>query len=313
MKELQMPPAIKGKFNLSLTHSNYQSLLNKADTLVCNEDNLEEVKEFLNNIRAGAKETERVHKEGKAEAWKVCTEWDSAKRVFISMWQELENKIQPKYAKVCRDIEERKVSQERERARVAAIRSGIDNNLIKFSSQIASCSTSKELVSVERMINLEKTRKDNYEEFFDLAVSKFSELNSQLAVQKEKIKELERLEELEKKEKDETLILEIKEKKDEIKDIIDESKISIQEKAIDTSLNVVDLAEEVFAEVKPRRSVWVWEAKNLKETLKKMPDWVELTTNDEKINDYLKAKKSEGIHGEDFEFAGIRFYLKKTY
>ena len=46
-----------------------------------------------------------------------------------------------------------------------------------------------------------------------------------------------------------------------------------------------------------------------------MPDWVELKTLDNKIDEYLKTKKAEGIAKgvEDFEFAGIRFFLEKTY
>ena len=44
-----------------------------------------------------------------------------------------------------------------------------------------------------------------------------------------------------------------------------------------------------------------------------MPDWVVLTINEEKIDEYLKAKKAEGIEGDSFEFAGITFYAEKTY
>ncbi len=78
-------------------------------------------------------------------------------------------------------------------------------------------------------------------------------------------------------------------------------------------MNTVIEPEIILPTVKARRSVWKWEVSDIKETSKKMPDWTIVKPNEEKIDEYLKAKKAEGINGEEFSFAGIRFYLEKTF
>jgi hypothetical protein len=52
---------------------------------------------------------------------------------------------------------------------------------------------------------------------------------------------------------------------------------------------------------------------DIKETQKKMPNFVDLTPNKEKIDEYLKAKKAEGVSGDEFTVFGIKFYLKRTF
>lgn len=45
----QLPANITAKFNLAL--SSFQKIQDKANELVFNEDNLDEIQDFLNNIR----------------------------------------------------------------------------------------------------------------------------------------------------------------------------------------------------------------------------------------------------------------------
>ncbi len=80
-----------------------------------------------------------------------------------------------------------------------------------------------------------------------------------------------------------------------------------------TSYAGAEVAEEILPQVKAKRSTWTWEVINIEEVRKKMIGWTEIVTKDDKIDEYLKAKKAEGILVEDFIFAGVRFFLNKTY
>lgn len=313
----QLPATIVGKFNLALTQSKFQELQNKADSLVYNEDNLEEISNFLKSLRGVEKAITQTHSEGKAEALRIGREWDSAKRLFIDQVAAIEHKPQAEYSRICREVENRRIAQETERRRKTSIRMGIENSSIKFASDIARCTSAADLTSVERLINLEKTRKDKYEEFYDEAVEKYNELNSLLATQKIQIKELEKIKEEEEKAETDEELLEIQDKKEAIIDKIEEAKIIVQETAINQTENDIEEVEVILPNVKARRSVFTWEVVDKKELIKKKPEWTEIIVKEELVDEYLKAylkeKKESKQAVEEFTFAGIKFYLKKTY
>src|SRR5665647_1330459 len=95
---LQVPAAIQGKFNIALTQSKFQQLANKADSLVYNEDNLQEIADFLKNLRAVKKAIDDTHKEVKAEALKIGRNWDAAKNTFTAQVVSIEEKPQAEYS-----------------------------------------------------------------------------------------------------------------------------------------------------------------------------------------------------------------------
>ena len=167
------------------------------------------------------------------------------------------------------------------------------------------------------MINLEKGKKDKYMEFIDDASAKFSELNGLLKDQKDVVRQLEAnakaLADAEKQKNDE-LAIQLMEQKQAIENKIEVNKIEVQEVAINQSVNrPAPVAEEVIPMVKARRTVWDWEVKDIRETAKKMPDWTSIEPKTDKIDEFLKAKKAEGIDSEEFTVAGIRFFLRKTF
>jgi hypothetical protein len=186
--------------------------------------------------------------------------------------------------------------------------------VIKFSESIANCETLEELTKVESMINLEKTRSLKYQEFLSEAVEKFNSLNSLVAKQKTHIKELTKMEE-DMKEADEDRRMELEEKKSQIEEQIHEGTINVQESAINSAVNESEYAETVSATVKARRTTWKWEVKDIKAAFKKMPSWVKMEIDEEKLKDYLKACKEQGQleDKEEFEFAGIRFFKQKLF
>lgn len=316
-EQVQSPAAIQGKFSIALTQSKFQELQNKADRLVYNEEHLEEISNFLKSLRSVGKAIDEVHRTGKSEALRISREWDAAKRVFMEQVSAVESKPQAEYSRICREIEERRMEQEREKQRKAQIKEGIETNALRFASDIAKCTTSQELAYVERIINLEKSKKAKYQEFLEEASARFTELNSQLALQKIQVKKLEELREKERlaaAKQDDAALIDLQEKREAVENKIEEAKIIVQETAINQSLpNEIEEAEVMFPTVRARRSVWTYEVKDIKETAKKMPAWTTISLIDEKVDEYLKAKKAEGISVEEFEFAGIRFFLKKTY
>jgi DNA repair exonuclease SbcCD ATPase subunit len=318
--QLQVPAVITGKFNLSLTESKFQTLQDEADRLIFSEENLDAIKSFLDRCRKVEKGIEATHKDGKAEALLVGRQWDSAKNSFMEMVAAIKTGPQEKYAAICNDITRRQQEQEKERQRVAQIKQGIESNAILFANKIANAITTEELTAIERNINLEKSYKHKYQEFLQEAVDRFSQLNSQLADQKKRIKELEELrrQELEaQKKKDDEALLAIRAKQEEVTAQVEETKVVVQETAINQAVNSAApvYAEEVLPQVKARRTTWKYEVLNINEVAKKSPHLVSIQINDDKVKEQLKTLKEAGNFDGKTEMVlnGIRFYEDKTF
>jgi hypothetical protein len=311
------PAVIKSKFDLALTQHKFQTLQTKADALVFNEDNLQEIADFLKSLKPIEKAINETHKVGKEDALRIGREWDAAKRDFLSMLSAIEEKPQNEYSRICKEVEQKRADAAKEKARIETIKNGIEANALNFASQIANCKSSEELTKLERAINLEKGRKEKYQEFADNAVERFNQLNSLLAEQKIEVRKLEKLEkeriEAEKQQDDEKL-LQIAEQKEVLETKIEEQKIVVQETAINQSLqDQFELAEILLPNVKAKRTTIEYEVVDIKETLKDKPEWVVLTPNKDALNEYTKFLKETSTKDVDFVINGIRFYTKKTY
>lgn len=317
--QLQVPAAIQGKFNIALTQSKFQQLANKADSLVYNEDNLEEIADFLKSLRSVKKAIEETHKEGKAEALKIGRDWDMAKNTFTNQVIAIEEKPQAEYSRICIEVDQRKRDAAIEKQRVVNIKQGIETNALKFATDIANCTTSDRLAYFERLINLEKGRKDKYAEFINDAVIRFNELNALLAAQKIEVKKLEeiRLQELEAaKAKDEEKMLLLQQQREASENRIEEAKIVVQETVINQATKVeISIADEIFPIVKSRRTTWKFEMINEKEVIKKSPELLIVSLNDEKVKIILQNLKDTHVLDDKTEYIlnGIRYWEQKTF
>lgn len=315
----QLPAVITGKFNIALTESKFQALADKASKLVYNEDNLEEIAEFLKNARAVKKAIADTHTEGKAEALKVGQQWDLAKRTFTDTVSAIEAKPQQEYTRICTEVQDRKIKQQQEQQRIQTIKTGIETNAITFAKQIAECTTSQQLTNIERTINLEKTRKDKYQEFLEEATNRYSELNSILANQKVIVKDLEenaRLQAEAKNKNDDAELLRLQEQQQLQEAKVEENKTVVQETAINQALKEeVPVAQEVLPEIKARRTTWKYEVVNEKEVMKKAPELVVFAIDEEKVKANLKLlKDSNQLEGKtELTINGIRYYEQKTF
>lgn len=315
-----LPAPIVGKFNLAMTESKFQALADEAATLIFNEDNISKIKDFLDRTRKVEKAIEQTHKEGKAEALEVGRQWDACKNAFLATALGVKEKPQAEYTRLCQEVESRKIAQANERARIDAIRNGIDSNAILFAKQIADCTTSAQLTAIESKINLEKTRKEKYQEFLPDAVTRFTELNTALANQKKVVKQLEenaRLQSLAKEQEDADVLMKLQQQQKEQEAQIQENAIKVQETAIDQSVNApaTEYVQEVLPTVSARRTVWKYEVINEKEVMKKAPDLVVFSIDEEKVKLMLKTMKDTNqLEGKtEMVVNGIRFYEHKTF
>jgi hypothetical protein len=315
----QLPAAITGKFNIALTQAGFQKLADKANSLVYTEDNLEAIALFLKDLRKVEKAINETHKEGKSEALKIGRDWDAAKNTFLSQLESVESLPQSKYTKLCQDIEERKRKEALEFQRKENIKQGIENNSVLFAKKIAECTTTQQLTEIERLINLEKSRKEKYMEFLDEAVIRFTELNTLLKDQKEtvrKLEEIKRQEEEAIKEQDDEKILQLQQQKEEAEAKIEENKVVVQETAINQSMNTdIPVAKEVFPTISARRTTWKYEMVSEKEVMKKAPELLVVSLDDDKVKQTLKTlKDTKQLEGKtELVLNGIRYFEVKTY
>lgn len=310
-----LPPAIVSKFNVALTSSKFQDIANEETTLVYNEDNVNQIKEFLDKTKKVTKAIEETHKTGKADALKIGREWDESRKVFLSQVDAITELPQRKYTELCNAIAKKQQEAAADKLRKENIQKGIETNAVTFAKQIADAKTTAELTRIESIINLEKGRKEKYQEFLPDAIEKFTALNANLKTQKEAVKELERLE-LEKQEAlssgNDEAALEIMERQEAVESKIEEQKINVQETAVNTTYKVIEV-ESVLPTVKAKRTTVKWEIKDLSIAAKKQPDWVKLTTVDEPIDKFMNDNKKTILEKGELEINGILFYAEKTY
>jgi hypothetical protein len=315
------PEIVKSKLQLALTkaETGIQALNNAERTLVFNEDedSLKKIAEFLTSIRKTISNLENAHSELKAPALKQCQMIDEGRRIIKSEIDLVYNRVYPKYDKIVKEVERRKAEDAARLQRETDIKDGINKNVLVFTDKIVQCKTSEEILAVENLINLEKTRKTKYDEFLPDAVEAFNKLGSLVASQKIKVRELEALQAKQKTVKSEEEKMELQEQIEDKKEAINEGLVNIQEHALDqaTSATTTQIAHQVHPTIKPRRTTWEVEVTDIKLLAKKMPHLVKLVVDEEKLADLLKSKKSEGAlkDGEELNLNGIRFYQKKIY
>lgn len=310
---------VKSNFNIELQKNKYSELQKKMNSIVVSEDNIEKVGELLTEFRKLYEVVKSVHKEKKKPFWDAGILYDTAKKDYDKLLNDLYSPLHNRYSKVVQEVEWRRKKEQAERDRKATIKNGIESNIMTFSAKIASCETSQDLIEIERKINLEggaAQAKTKYMEFLEEYQTRLKGLSTLIKDQKAKIKEIEKLQAKVAKLDDEYEQQELMEKIENINIAIDENKIRVQEDAVE-SATAVDVVEAVtmFPDVSARRSTWSYEVEDIKELQKKLPHLVKLVPDEEKIKELLKTKKTDGsLDGKDeVRYFGIKFYKKKLY
>ena len=320
MSELTTTPisseVTKAELTLSLSKDGlaYQKLLQDGENLKFTKDGLVEQGTSLKTLRLVQKKLDEMENPYTAN-WKL---WNSAKKSLTDPVADLLKRKEAEYRTLALEIEADKKKAEQERLRVSGIREAINTFFIGQSQAIAASQTLEELTGIEKLIGSHKANSSRYAEFLPELVEKASLLTPLIKTQKESIKKLEALKAAENAANeagDDQAVIDARESQELLTDKIQEMSIKVQEKAIGmaTKADVVEPEVVMPQSVSARRSVWTWEVVDIKETQKKMPNFVDLTPNKEKIDEYLKAKKAEGVSGDEFTVFGIKFYLKRTF
>jgi hypothetical protein len=314
---------IRAEFNVSLQRAElgYAALQNIKNNLVINEDNLTDIKNFLELVRKAKKVIEDTHKKEKAQYWEMCTKYDESKREMDKLFDGLMADVNAKYTNLCSAIERRRQEADAKRKKEDDIKKGIENNLLHYTQLIAEAKTSAQIVDIEKKLHLEKTRKDKYGEFLSLAIERYDTLAGLIKEQKVKVKALEVLTgklEKAKQDGDADAMLDLEQKIDDVKEAVAEGNINLQEYAINEATKVDDdiiNAEEILPAVKTRRTTIKSEAIDIKTLFKKLPHLVNLVLNDEEVKKFVKTKVAEGALNDvdEINVFGLRIYKEKLF
>lgn len=313
------PEVIKSKFDVALKKAQIgiQELINREAKLVYNEDNLEEIAKFIELGKKAKKIVEDQYTVIKAPVLRDYQNIDAGKREVILQISTPLTRAHEKYTALCKSVQERKKKAQGEKTRIDNIKKSIDSDVLVYTQKIAGATTSEDLNKIQQSINLAKGAKQGaarYQEFHPEMISKLEGLNASINEQKIKIKKLETLKAKEVS-ADENEQEEIKQEIQQVQSSIEESGILLQEIAIQQVTTPSYHAQEIFAEVKPKRSVWKWRVVDINIMAKKMPHLVQVVPCDDKIDDLLKSKKTDkSLEGSESHIVnGLEFYLEKTF
>lgn len=308
---------ITARFTKELTIIKYQEALQKFTSFQITPENIADAQEKMKRVRGFIRQLGAIKDEGKKSALLECRYWDSAYNNVLGPLQQLMAEKDTQLQTVTKKIAEENRKRDEERQRVANIEKDIDNTLLDFAKRIAGATKTDELVAIEKNLGSLKANKSRFQEFLPNFTDRCGELTPLIKKQKELIKELEDLERQRKeaeKADDDRKLLELQEKQEAITTSIEENQIIAQETAISQATRPdIVVAEPISQEVHYRRQTWKWEVKDIKELAKKAPHLVQILPDEEKIDELLKTKKSDGsLKGvEEQTVLGIRFYLEK--
>lgn len=311
----------KAEMTLALSKEGmaYQNLLQEGEDVVFTEDNVNEERSCIVNLRKVKKSLEDVVNPY-TEKWQG---FNAAKKSLLDPVLLLLTKKNNECKKVAQQIDEKNRKIKAENDRKDRIKTEIDTFFLDQSQAIAGAKTSEDLVSIEKRIGSHKANKSRYEEFLPTLIEKADELTPLIKTQKEAIKKLEDLKKQEEaalKSGDDQAVLDARDAQEAVTQKIDENKIVAQETAIgmtqSAGVSNGGYARPVTsAAPKARRTTWEMEMKDLKELLKKSPDLLDMTLNKEKAKVILKTLKDSGqLEGKtEITLNGVRYFEEKSY
>lgn len=318
-KQNLLPAVVEAKIALDLTkeEGNYQMVLKEAIEYEVEDENFENAQGFLKKIMKLLSYVEG-HRKDEKEYWleggRIV---DAAHKNFSIPFEEAKKSLQEKINVVGRRKEQEARKAKEEKERIELITNGINAFILDASAKIAAATTNEQLLSIERLINLEKGNKSRYQDHLPLLIERCNELTTKIKEQKELVKELEHVEE----EKNNALQAGNDEKAQELFQKSEVLGAKIEENAIlvqETASKSVILTEIVAPEIdmpNTRRKAWKFEVVDIKETAKKRPDLVDMSLNNKAVNEVLKTLKETGVLNGKTEFIlnGIRFFQDINY
>lgn len=318
-KEILTPTVVKTKLEATLIkiEAGIQTLNDEESKLVYNSDNLQEIADYVNKVKAAKAKVEKERVELKKPYKEGGETVDVGAKLVISELDKLLKKTGDKYTEMANEQARLKRIQDDEDKRIKDIKDGMDNNIMSFSTKIAEAKDLPTLLDVERRLNLETANEKKYQEFLPDLKQRCEAIRALLTLQKQNIKALGGLENEAvnalQTGSDEKLE-EIEDKKEKITGKVDELRTRIQETAINQSTATTPArATQVFNTVKAKRTTVDWEIVDMALFYKKHPEMVTLTPN-KRVDEYVATRKEE-ITDEKPEILidGLKIFQKKTY
>lgn len=309
------PVVAQSKFGIEMTKKfgNYQEALNQMRNASVTEANLEEAQQYLKNVNKFLKGCGDIKDDMRRPGVEEEKSIMGAFKVFVTPFEIEKNALQEKVNRVAQEKAKRVAIENGKKIREVAINNAMNEFILSKSVEIASATSNEQLISIERLINLEKANKSRYVEFLPLLIERCNELNGKLSDQKQLIKERERLErEKLKAVDDDEKMQEILIREQIISNKIADNTVLVQEQAASSML----LAEELeLEEVKPRRTVWKAEIQDVKEVMKKAPQMLDISLNADKVREAISTLKDSGSFKGKTEIVvnGIRYFESKTF
>lgn len=309
---------VKATFALEAQRLNYQKVLQAVENIKftpenVNEDLLEPGKLVLRQI-AGTKET---LKRPLLDAGKIVEA--SYKAYFNPLEEVINRKAEEKKAVALKIFNENRLIQ-LEREKQEAISKSISDFIFNATNFITNATDDSQIVLIQKRIGTETSREGYYEDQLTDLKERCNSLKPIIESQKKIIRELKEIErqqaEAEAAQDEERMIL-LREKREEIVEILDETKIKLQEKAFEQVATHIPVyvGESVTDNVRASRTTWKYRVDNIELLAKKMPHLVTVIPNDEKIKELLAVKRADGsLKGKMEEsFFGITFYEDKSF
>lgn len=308
---------VNARFAKELTALKYEEALQKFTAFQITPENLADAQDKMKRVRGFLRSLGEIKDRGKRPALEECRYWDNAYKNVLAPLEKVMGEKDKQLQDVTKKIADENRKREDERLRVAGIEKDIDNTLLDYAKRIAGATKTDELVSIEKNLGSLKANKSRFQEFLPNFTERCGELTPLIKKQKDLIKELEELERQRKeaeKADDDRKLLELQEKQEAITTSIEENQIIAQEISINQATRPdIVVAEPVATEIKYRRQSWKWEIVDIKELAKKAPHLVQILPDEDKIDELLKTKKSDGsLKGVEEQIVlGVRFYLEK--
>jgi chaperonin cofactor prefoldin len=314
-----IPAAIEMKVGLALTKAegNYQQTLKQVIEYEVSEENFEEAQSLNKKVIKWLSFVEDHRSEEKKPYLEAGRAIDAAHKKFATPFEEAKNNLQAKINTVGKKMEEDARKAQKEQERIEQLKTGINTFILDASGKIAAATTTEQLLSIERLINLEKGNKSRYQDHLPLLIERSNELTAKIKEQKELVKELERVEE----EKNKALesgndeqAEELMQKSALIEAKMEENTILVQESASKSIILTEIVAPEIDMP-STRRKAWKFEVQDIKETIKKRPDLLDVSLNHKAVSEVLKTLKDSGVLTGKSEYVlnGIRFFQDINY
>jgi len=321
--KLNMPPeqlteqVIKSFFQKEISRKEYQQVLQGLEKIKPTKDNLPQVDKSIKDVTGVTKKLNQF-------AIDVAKPYDKTHGAILKAMKELLKPILDKVAiieaekkakndELLADLE--KASTEKARIEnIKATMAAFINNCTAF---IATATSDKQIINIQKRIGTEKSKKTFYAEFMQELIDKTAALDSLIEERKAYIKKEAELSAaaLEAMKNDDIeAAAEIKEQQEQLETDMEENILRLQEEAFQQVSNDEPVyVPEPAGEALKGRNYWRWEVEDLHKLYKKRPDLVILTPNKEAIDQVMSANREQWNKEGKKEAVidTIKFFIKK--